>query len=192
MKRVLIFSFMAFILGVLPAFSQIRLGVKGGLNISKVHFNSGIIDSDNLTGFQIGPMMEVGVPLLGVGVETAILYTQKGLQFADGRMNDDFKSDFLEVPFNLKWKFGLPIVKGYLTTGPYVGFRLGGEKVWDAVAFQIEQKNFATGLNFGAGVEAINHLQVGLNYGLGLTNNYRGGDISGKNRTWSVTAAILF
>ena len=41
-----------------------------------------------------------------------------------------------------------------------------------SVADQVKAKNFSAGLNFGAGVELISHLQVGFNYGLGLTDNY--------------------
>ena len=62
---------------------------------------------------------------------------------------------------------------------------------------QVKAKNFSAGLNFGAGVELISHLQVGFNYGLGLTDNYsiekvNLSDGAGKNRGWSITAAILF
>ena len=60
-----------------------------------------------------------------------------------------------------------------------------------------EAKSFGAGVNFGAGVELFSHLQVGFNYGLGLTNNYEmmvdelklG---TGKDRGWSITAAVLF
>ena len=41
-----------------------------------------------------------------------------------------------------------------------------------SVVDQVKAKNFSAGLNFGAGVELISHLQVGFNYGLGLTDNY--------------------
>ena len=83
---------------------------------------------------------------------------------------------------------------------PYIGFRVGGDKFWDipgSVADQVKAKNFSAGLNFGAGVELISHLQVGFNYGLGLTDNYsiekvNLSDGAGKNRGWSITAAILF
>ena len=110
------------------------------------------------------------------------------------------KTDYIDVPVNLKWKFGLPIIKGYLAAGPYIGFRVGGDKFWDipgSVADQVKAKNFSAGLNFGAGVELISHLQVGFNYGLGLTDNYsiekvNLSDGAGKNRGWSITAAILF
>ena len=54
---------MAFI--AVPAKSQLKFGVKGGLNISSVHLNSDILKADNVTGFQIGPMIETTIPLIG-------------------------------------------------------------------------------------------------------------------------------
>jgi len=93
-------------------------------------------------------------------------------------------------------KLGVPVAKLYLAAGPYVGFRVGGDKIWTVIDNQIEAKSFSAGLNFGGGIELLNHLQVGLNYGLGLTNNYglekASLDGEGKARTWSITAAILF
>ncbi len=172
--------------------------MKGGLNISSVHLNKDILKTDNVTGFQIGPMMEATVPLIGVGMDIAVLYSQKGTGVAltDG-VSADVNTDYIDVPLNLKWKFGLPIVKGYFAAGPYVGFRIGGDKVWDIpgnVVGQVEAKSFGAGLNFGAGVELISHLQVGINYTLGLTDNYsvKVLDLNAKNRGWGVTAAFLF
>ena len=180
-----------------PAKSQIKFGIKGGLNISSVHFNKDLVRKDNVTGFNIGPMVEVMAPIMGVGFDAAILYSQKGIGV---KSEKDIKNDYIDVPVNLKWKFGLPIVKAYLAAGPYIGFRVGGDKFWDipgSVADQVKAKNFSAGLNFGAGVELISHLQVGFNYGLGLTDNYsiekvNLSDGAGKNRGWSITAAILF
>lgn len=179
-----------------PASAQLKFGVKGGLNISSVHFSSDLLKADNVTGFQIGPMIETTIPLIGVGLDAAILYSQKGMDMKSGTgISTSVKTDYIDVPVNFKWKFGLPIVKAYLTAGPYVGFRVGGDKFWKIpgnVVDQVKAKNFNAGLNFGAGVELIRHLQVGFNYGLGLTDNYSSGEISAKNRGWSVTAAILF
>ncbi|MEY8609535.1 porin family protein [Parabacteroides segnis] len=187
---------MAFI--AVPAKSQLKFGVKGGLNISSVHLNSDILKADNVTGFQIGPMLETTIPLIGVGLDAAILYSQKGMDVKSGTgTSTNVKTDYIDVPVNLKWKFGLPIIKGYLAAGPYIGFRVGGDKFWEipgSVVGQVKAKNFSAGLNFGAGVELISHLQVGINYGLGLTDNYSAEkyDLNAKNRGWSVTAAILF
>lgn len=177
-----------------PAKSQIRFGVKGGLNISTVHLNKDIVGKDNVTGFNIGPMLEFMIPVSGVGLDAAILYSQKGIGLKDGK---DIKNDYIDVPVNLKWKFGLPIIKGYVAAGPYVGFRVGGDKFWDipgSVKDQFEAKNFNAGINLGAGIELIKHLQVGFNYALGLTDDYSATklDLKAKNRGWSITAAILF
>ena len=66
-----------------------------------------------------------------------------------------------------------------------------------SVADQVKAKSFGAGVNVGAGVELVSHLQVGLQYSWGLTDNYslerdswsKG---SGKNRGWVISAAILF
>lgn len=190
-----------FMLITLPVQAQIKLGIKGGLNISTVHFNSDVIDADNVTGFHVGPMLEANLPIMGLGLETAILYSQKGLETKSvGGEKTSMKTDYIDIPASLKWKLGLPIMKLYFLAGPYIGFRVGGDKIWDlpgSFANQIKAKNFSAGLNFGAGVELIKHLQVGLNYGLGLTDNYKIDEVdrsesAGKNRGWTITAAILF
>ncbi|GKG73746.1 PorT family protein [Parabacteroides sp. AM58-2XD] len=181
-----------------PAKSQLKFGIKGGVNISSVHMNSDILKADNVTGFQIGPMIETTIPLIGIGLDAAILYSQKGMDVkSEAGTSTNVKTDYIDVPVNLKWKFGLPIIKGYLAAGPYIGFRVGGDKFWEipgSVVGQVKAKNFSAGLNFGAGVELISHLQVGINYGLGLTDNYSAEkyDMNARNRGWSITAAILF
>ncbi|WP_085536315.1 porin family protein [Massilibacteroides vaginae] len=190
MKKNLGVIFTMLLLSTLTATAQLAFGVKGGLNISKAHFSKDVIDADNLTGFQIGPMVDFTVPLLGIGMDAAVLYSQKGVDFK----SESHKTDYLEIPVNLKWKFGLPVLKGFLTAGPYASFRIGGDKIWNVLDEQIKTKGFGTGLNFGAGVEIVKHLQVGVNYDLGLIKSYEGTERTGdgKNRGWAITAAILF
>ncbi|MDR1556285.1 MAG: PorT family protein [Tannerellaceae bacterium] len=171
--------------------AQIRFGVKGGLNIASVRFDSDILDAENVTGFHIGPTIETMVPYIGLGFDVAILYSQKGL-------NTDMRTistDYIDVPVNFKWKFGIPVIKGFLATGPYASFRVGEDK-GTSIQTQIETKSFGAGWNFGGGVEVFGSLQVGFTYGLGLTNDYSAsklGDITnGKSNLMSVTAALLF
>lgn len=169
------------------------------MNISSVHFNSDVLKADNATassGSDDRDDLTVGRCRDRCG---GVVFA-KGLRRPHWRVKTSMKTDYIDVPVNLKWKFGLPIVKAYLAAGPYIGFRVGGDKFWDipgSVADQVKAKNFSAGLNFGAGVELISHLQVGFNYGLGLTDNYsiekvNLSDGAGKNRGWSITAAILF
>lgn len=199
MKRSIIYLWILVLVGgILPLQAQTKFGVKGGLNVTSVHLNSDILKADNVTGFQIGPMMETMIPVLGLGFDAAILYAQKGMDLKSGTgVTDQVKTSYLNVPVNLKWKFGLPLAKLYVAAGPYFDFRIGGDKFWEvpgSVVDQVKAKTFSTGLNLGAGAELFSHLQVGFNYGWGLTDNYRAehSDISAKNRGWSITAAILF
>lgn len=186
---------MAFLAVAIPAQAQLRFGVKGGLNITSVHFDSDLLKSDNVTGFHIGPMIEATMPLLGFGFDAALLYSQKGMESSSSGVKTTMKTSYIDVPVNLKWKFGLPIVKAYLAAGPYASFRVGGDKIWNVLNDQLETKSFGAGLNFGAGVEVFNHLQVGFNYELGLTDNFSAEKLdlsSNKNRGWTISAAILF
>lgn len=186
---------MAFLTVAIPAQAQLRFGVKGGLNITSVHFDSDLLKSDNVTGFHIGPMIEATMPLLGFGFDAALLYSQKGMESSSSGVKTTMKTSYIDVPVNLKWKFGLPIVKAYLAAGPYASFRVGGDKIWNVLSDQLETKSFGAGLNFGAGVEVFNHLQVGFNYELGLTDNFSAEKLdlsSNKNRGWTISAAILF
>ncbi|MBR2496940.1 MAG: PorT family protein [Parabacteroides sp.] len=185
------------LLGFQSAKSQLRWGLKGGVNISTVHFNSDLFKADNVTGFHIGPMIEGMVPGVGLGFDAAILYSQKGVEMKTEGISSSVKTDYVDVPVNLKWKFGMPLVKAYLAAGPYVGFRVGGDKFWDVpgnILGQVKAKSFGAGVNFGAGIELIKYLQVGFQYSLGLTDNYSVDkfDLETKNRGWSISAAILF
>ena len=183
-----------------PMQAQLKFGVKGGLNVSSVHFDKEVFDADNVTGFHVGPFVEMMVPGLGLGVDAAFLYSQKGMEYVESGVKTEIKTDYLDVPVNVKWKFGLPLVKAYVAAGPYLGFRVGGDKFWkvpSSVADQVKAKTFGAGVNLGAGVELGNQLQVGLRESWGLTDNYSMERESwskgtGKNRGWVVSAAILF
>ena len=174
------------------ALAQFKWGIKGGANISSIHFSDlpETFSTDNLTGFHIGPTIELMAPFIGLGFDASILYSQTGMEIGTQKI----KSDYLNVPVNLKWKIGIPAVKVFAAAGPYVGFRLGGGKIWDVLSDQIESKSFSAGLNLGAGVELIQHLQISATYQLGLTDNYsvKQLKIDGKNRGWMISAAILF
>ena len=192
MKRVylLILALVAWM--AVPAQAQFKWGIKGGANISSIHFSDlpETFSTDNLTGFHIGPTIELVAPFVGLGFDASILYSQTGMEIGTQKI----KSDYLNVPVNLKWKIGIPAVKVFAAAGPYIGFRLGGGKIWDVIIDEVQSKSFSAGLNLGAGVELIQHLQISATYQLGLTDNYsvKQLKIDGKNRGWMISAAILF
>jgi hypothetical protein len=192
MKKIAI-SFSLFILLLPSVHSQVRFGVKGGITTSGV---SGSIDTKNVSGFTLGPTVEAMINER-LGAQASILFAQKGIQ-VKGQSKQT--TSYLEVPTS--FKIAIPVsenIKPYINGGPYVGFRIAGDKNFSYITDNELLQNwktqwFTAGLNFGAGVELLNFLQLGINYGFGLTDNYKfsNGSYSVKDRTWSIRAAVYF
>lgn len=114
----------------LPASAQFAWGLKGGLNLANNKAGdlytqgfSNTVSVENMTGFFIGPTMEVIAPVLGLGIDASLFYSQTGTKYRLGLLNDDKttvtdKLHYLEIPVNLKYKFNLPIVGIYVGAGP--------------------------------------------------------------------------
>jgi hypothetical protein len=176
--------------------AQFRFGVKGGANISKVKFNKKVFKSDNITGFNVGPTIEAMMGQGGIGLDAAVLYSQRGFDSED----DAVMYSCLDIPVNLKFKLGLPLVNPYLAAGPYISLRVAGNKKWSVSdkVDQIKAKSFGAGLNFAAGAEIFNMLQVVLFYSLGLTNDFKTfkandpDSYKGKVHTWLITTTVFF
>ncbi|WP_300812595.1 porin family protein [uncultured Bacteroides sp.] len=174
----------------MPAQAQlIKFGVKGGLNMSKLDVKN-VGTSDNTTGFFIGPMAEITIPVLGLGVDGALMYSQRG--------EDDWKQQGIEIPVNLKYTIGLGSLLGvYVAAGPDFFFNFK-DIDWENVKTNKTQ----VGLNLGVGVKLIKHLQVGVNYQIPLGDSFSlknatdaivdeiGGN--GKTKTWQISAAYIF
>ena len=175
----------------IPAQAQVSFGVKGGLNLSKIDLNSSFGDfKQNSTGFFIGPMIEATVPIVGLGVDGAILYSQRG--------KEEYKTQGVEIPINLKYTIGLGDMAGiFFAAGPDFFFNFKDIKEFDDVGNVIKNKTALFGLNLGAGVKLINHLQIGVNYQIGLGDSFNlkeitGKKVSNKTNTWQVSLAYLF
>jgi len=190
----------------------IRIGAKAGINLSSASFNTSSLQTDNFTGFQVGPILEIS-GLTGLGFDAAVLYSQQGVNFTGASSLSDLsgKSSTLDIPVNLKMKFSLVKVFGiYVAAGPYVSFKLDNQGSYssnqETVKMEWMNKNFGVGLNIGGGIELIKHLQIGVNYQFALNDDYSSNSaftdyvgnviqpsgINGKTRIWSITAAFFF
>ena len=202
MKKYFVFIVMFFLIGGMSVHAQLKFGLKAGVNLSNVNFDKDNLlvnlDSKNLTGFQVGPMVEGMLAI--AGFDLALLYSQQGFKLSNPSLSseawEEYKVNTLLVPVNLKAKIALvpKLVKAYVAMGPSFSVNLS------TVKEQVEAKSFGVGLNFGLGAEVLSHLQVGLNYQLGLTEDYSNFKLDlqtitgmkAKPRMWSVTAAYLF
>ena len=180
----------------LSAHSQLRFGVKGGLNLSGVSGKNidDFVDK-NVTGFQLGASLEWMI-FEQFGLEGGLSYSETGMRFKGGDRN---KIGYIDVPVNVRAKFPVSkTIKPYVNAGPYISFKISGDDNFDgmkgSVNDQWKAQSFGAGLNFGAGVEFLGFLQIGANYGLAMTDNYKesNGNYKVKDRTWSVTAAVYF
>jgi hypothetical protein len=178
--------------------AQFKYGLKAGLNLSSVSFSgngSDNVNTENFTGFQVGPTIELMIPILNFGFDASLLYSQQGFKIKN--ISDDFRTHTLEIPANLKYKISaLDLLGVYVAAGPYISFNLS-----DNLGDAYKSKSFGAGLNFGLGAELLGHLQVGANYKLGLTNDYGTeipsgigalSEIKGQAQGWTISATYFF
>ena len=193
MKKIISVLFVAICIGMaMPAQAQLKWGVKGGVNLAKVTFDKSDFRSDNMGGFFIGPMAEFTIPVVGLGVDASLLYSQKGVK-AD---NDGVKQSGLDIPVNLKYTIGLGSLLGiYLAAGPDFFFDFKGNKNG------YDKKKAMVGINVGAGVKLVKHLQIGFNYNIPLGKSGEVSIADGvsaifkddyKTKTWQISAAYIF
>lgn len=185
----------------LPASAQFRFGIKAGFAANSLKFSEEIFDSSNRMGFTGGIMTEFTVPVVNLGFDASVLYARRSIDFTEtingATTTTTDNRNYIDIPVNLKWKIGLPIVgkvlSPYITTGPDFSFLISGKNMENAW----KNRTFDCAWTVGAGLQFFNHLQIGATYGFGLTKSAAattGTDAlyNGKNRCWTVTAAYLF
>lgn len=161
-------------------------GVKGGVNKTKIDWGKG--NKDNMAGFFIGPMAELNIPIVGLGVDASVLFSQKGIKADDSNV----KQYGVDIPVNLKYTFGLGSMLGiFVAAGPDFYFDFKGEQ--DGV----ERKRAQVGINVGGGVKLFKHLQVGINYNIPTGDHFSikdalKGDTNGKDKTVQISLAYMF
>ena len=184
------------LLMAMPVDAQIRFGVKGGVNLTQVETNLKAI-KDNSTGYFIGPMIEATIPGIGLGVDGAIMYAQRG--------KDELKMEGVEVPLNLKLTIGAgSSLSIFLAAGPDFFLNLKDIDLGaiDATidGYKAKEKKAQVGLNLGGGVKLMQHLQLGLNYMIPLGDSFTfkkvtdavGEEESFKYKTWQLSLAYIF
>lgn len=187
---------------VAPAQAKIfGFGVAAGVNITQP-ISEGF-DPDPAGGWYAGFKLKATAPMLGLGVDGSILYSQEALSLTD--LDGDSKSDriaYISVPIDLRYELKLPIVNKvavpFLAVGPQFNYNVKDLdfKMKDFVSDTSEAfgdakdafsaKNASWRLNFGIGAVLINHLEVSYTYGLPLGHSFKenfkqyGGDMIGK------------
>ena len=187
------------------ASAQISFGAKIGAKINDLNFKQERYGDATNTGITGGLMFEYMFPKTNVGIEASLMYFYVKTAFDDDANSSlptpvKYTTHFIELPVNFKWKIGLPVarkvVTPYLTTGPALSVIAGERQV---AVNHIRCKTAVFDWNFGLGVELFEKFQVGVNYGLALTNAYetfgfkgQWTDIDSKKNSWTISATYMF
>lgn len=199
-------AFAAALFAAVPSQAQIKLGLKGGYNVTDMSLSSDVIKKSNQTGFFVGPTAKFTLPIVGLGIDAAILYDQR-----EAKMENKITAETstvseknVNIPINVRYSVGVgSLASVYLAAGPQFGFNVGGKNYdWgNGANYELKKSNFS--VNLGAGVTLINHIEIGCTYNIacGKTGELTVKDAANAlessvktNRTnaWQVYAAYYF
>lgn len=195
MQRTIILSILALLMA-LPAAAQVNFGVRGGLTVGKLRFDRDVINSDNRMGYTAGVLVDVGIPVVGIGVEASLMYTHRNNRLTDGTR--EYKRHYLDIPLYARYRLELPTVKKvfapYAFTGPCFSVLFGENTPTD-----LDNSRTCLSWDVGAGADLFSHLRISATYGLGISKamsyinrDYNGDEVMGKDRHWTISAAWLF
>ncbi|SHM42099.1 porin family protein [Chitinophaga sp. CF418] len=135
-KIILSFAALAISFG---AMSQVRLGVKGGWNLSTISVdNNGSVDKDrSLSGYHIGLIADVPLVPRILSFQPGVFYTTKGAKLESGDKDNSAtvpyrkyttRPQYIEVPLNIVGK--IPVganTRLFAGVGPYLAFGVAGK-----------------------------------------------------------------
>lgn len=206
MKKIFGIAITLCLLASAPAFAQFNWGIKAGMNLASKPGSLDDIKSEGKSGFFVGPTAKIMLPIVGLGIEGNLLYSQTSSELE----GEDITRRSIEVPIYLRYELSLPVVNKFLepfvAVGPQFGWTMGdGEESWKTAGTEVvkwEYKKSNLSLNLGAGATVLNHIQLHINYNIALGNTGewkedtagQGWDyIKGsKVNTWQVSAAYIF
>ena len=203
------------------ATSKVKIGLKAGVNLAKIAITGSEYQDDekdnakNITSFQFGAYADVplstsfsiqpGIILNGKGGEVQL--SEAGTQLGPPTVTGSVKSNimYIEVPVTAVYR-----VNGfYLGAGPYAAVALSGKHKSELTSSgqtanedrniefgsknEDDFKRSDFGINLLGGYELKSGIQLGINYGFGLSNlDPSEGTYSSKNRVASIILGFSF
>jgi opacity protein-like surface antigen len=197
-------------MATIPASAQVKLGVKGGLNVSKMSVSSDVLDADNRAGWFFGPTLKLTVPIVGLSFDVSALYDQKSTKVSDDNNGSKtIKQQAIDIPVNVRYGVGLGDAANiFFFAGPQFAFNVGDKEFkWNSTSsyentFQLKKSTLS--VNVGAGVTLLSHLQLTANYNIACGKT---GDATvwntvektsqevvknGRTNSWQVGVAYFF
>ncbi|MES2378912.1 MAG: porin family protein [Bacteroidota bacterium] len=188
-----VLSAMLLIAASISASAQFNLGVKGGVNFSKI--NSDNLNQSTKTGYQVGAFARIGG---GVYLQPEVYLSSTGGKFnsssTTGNYSGDVKFTNLNVPLLLGFRFGEKNLNFRVMGGPIYTSILDKKQSYSAnfgaaYADFGNYKNSTLGYQAGAGVD-IGAITADLRYEGSLTDidkNY-----GQRQNLWALSVGFKF
>ncbi|RED43543.1 outer membrane protein with beta-barrel domain [Winogradskyella eximia] len=212
MKKLIVFS-SVFLFALTSVYAQsdskaIQLGVKGGVNLSKLSGDD-FDDVDSRTSFNVGLVAEIPISER-ISFQPEVFYSGQGFDILerdqdnifDTDQNFEYQLDYIQVPLLLK----AYLIKGLsVEAGPQFGFKIHEEfdtqPNSDGGDFEIDEddsyvKDFDTSLALGTSYKFDSGFFLSARYTMGLTSIFKDDtffeDVDGKNEVWQFGAGFMF
>lgn len=206
MKKFLgITLFLCFMMAA-PATAQFDFGIKAGVNLSEKP-TANINDLRNSlkgnAGWFAGPTAKFIFPIVGLGFEANILYSQNNIEIE----GQNLLSQSIDIPLFLRYELSLPVVKKYIepfvAIGPQFNWNIGSKEYTLEDLNNIDYSKYTLNnseisLNLGLGFILFEHYQIHGNYNLALghTAEISNWDVSKitslKTSKWQISLAYIF
>ena len=180
----------------IPATAQVRLGVRGGITVGELRFDREVVGSDNRVGYTGGLLLDLGIPVVGLGIEASVMYTHRDNRLTDGNLV--FKRHYIDIPLMARYRLEIPRVKHVFAPMVYTGPSFA-VMFSDNTPEGYKSRKTYLSWDVGAGADLFNHVRITATYGLGISKamsyidrDYNGDKVAGKDRHWTLSAAWLF
>lgn len=173
MKKSILMSLGLLILSVMSYGQvQVAVGLKGGLNLSKLDISQGASNIENQTGYHAG--IFTLFKLTKIGIQPEILFSKQGANFKANTTSVEANFDYINVPILLK----LYLAGGLnLQLGPQFGFLTASELVSTTAGVKTTQdvksyfdKNYDMAVAAGIGWDLPFGVTLDARYNFALTD----------------------
>ncbi len=175
MKKIFIVILLSMVADVAFAQVQVALGLKAGVNLSKLNTDDADANTSNITGFHGGAFALF--KLTKIGIQPEFLFSQQGSKVEQVGFNEeDLKMSYITIPIMLKFY----LAGGFnIQAGPQFGFLNSAELKGDP-DIEDKLKSSDVSANVGVAWDAPFGIVLDARYNIGLSDLNEGSSIEGE------------
>jgi hypothetical protein len=166
--------------------AQVKLGVKGGLNLANL-VGPDVEDNSMKLGFHLGGF--ANIPLADkFSFQPELVFSAQGAKFEDPGDDIKYRLSYINIP--LLGQYNDPSCF-YAETGPQIGFLLAAKAKDDGNTNDVKDsfKTLDFAWAFGAGYKFTEKASVGVRFNLGLANVIDQDDAKVRNSVFQIGVA---